>query len=85
MNIQEYSNSIKKRLKELAPTDFSWRHAYEAQGYYSVLIGEEAHLHWNLVHRWCEENVGREHYSWTGSRFWFEKSEDAVMFSLRWS
>lgn len=33
---------------------------------------------------WCDEQLGEEHYAWTGSNFWFETENDAIMFALRW-
>lgn len=85
MNIKEYSESIRKKLKGQAPTDFDWRHAYDARGYPNVLLGKEGHAEWNEVHRWCEIHIGEQHYSWTGSRFWFDNVEAAALFALRWS
>ena len=33
---------------------------------------------------WCSEQFGSEHFAWTGSKFWFETEQDAIMFTLRW-
>lgn len=87
MNIQEYSKRIRQQIKEKqnAPTDFDWRCAYDSQGYFSVLLGYEGYNNWADVHRWCEEHIGKEHYSWTGSRFWFDSIDNAALFSLKWS
>jgi hypothetical protein len=40
---------------------------------------------WSEIHRWCSDQFGSAHYSWTGSTFWFEDEKDAILFALRWS
>lgn len=36
--------------------------------------------------KWCEEyqSDGRFYHHYTNTRWWFEREEDAMMFSLRW-
>jgi hypothetical protein len=87
MNIQEYSESVRKHIKKKYPfpTDYNWRQAYDDKKYPSVLLGYEGHKNWADVHRWCEEHIGKEHYTWTGSRFWFDNIDNATLFALKWS
>ena len=40
---------------------------------------------WGEIHGWCIETVGRDHYTWTGSIFWFESEKMRNWFVLRWS
>jgi hypothetical protein len=67
-------------------TALTVREEYQAAGYYPVelgglgLVGE-----WQECHRWCQDHIGRDHYSWTGSTFWFENQRDATLFAPRWS
>ena len=51
---------------------------------HSVMLDSQAHDNWPEVHRWCREQFGKENYTWSGSRFYFKESLDAVMFSLKW-
>lgn len=37
------------------------------------------------LHDWANEHIGGENYSWTGSTFWFNNTEDATRFALRWA
>lgn len=50
-------------------------------GFYSATVGNH---NWPGVHEWCKQQFGKDHYTWTGSRFWFETKEAAVLFTLRW-
>jgi len=60
-----------------------WHQRFRAGGYYSA----EADLNhpWQDIHEWCRAQFGEDHYTWTGSTFWFETEQAAVLFSLRWS
>ena len=40
--------------------------------------------HWEQT-QWCEQQFGKDSYTWTGSRFWFDRTEDAALFALRWA
>lgn len=40
--------------------------------------------HWKNVHQWCKSEIGSANYTWTGNRFWFLNSEDALVFGLVW-
>lgn len=55
-------------------------------GFYSATLGSGAQgTSWREIHEWCRAQFGNEHYTWTGSTFWFETEQDAVLFNLRWS
>lgn len=87
MSIKQY---LKQAIKENQirygePVDIDYRAILMHQGYPSVLLGRQGHDSWKEVHQWCKELYGEEHYTWTGSRFWFENDCDAMWFALRWS
>lgn len=88
MNIRQYAKTLKKQALEdvkYHPSDSEVRRAFDRGGYHSVLLGYRGHLEWQEVHAWCKNHFGEDHYTWTGSRFWFEQEHDAVLFALRWS
>lgn len=88
MNIRQYASQLKKQANEdpeYWPSDFSVRSAFDQGGYHSVVLGFQRHREWTTVHAWCRDHIGEDHYTWTGSRFWFENEQDAVMFLLRWA
>ena len=85
MNIREYTNYIKTVDPMFRKTDYDWRSAYDKMNYASVLLGYIGHQQWQEVHAWCQQHFGEDHYCWTGSRFWFDRSEDAILFALRWA
>ena len=59
------------------------REEYQAAGYYPI---EVSFLwQWGEIHEWCHDHIGRDHYSWTGSTFWFETEKAAMWFALRWA
>lgn len=39
----------------------------------------------STMQQWCEEYEGEGSYSVGRTRFWFSNSEDATIFTLRWS
>lgn len=82
MNIRDYIKTVKPKAQK---TDYDWRTALEKQGYSSVLLSRNGHDRWQEVHVWCQQQIGKDHYCWTGSRFWFENEHDAVEFALRWA
>jgi hypothetical protein len=53
-----------------------WKH--------SVQLGQEGHDRWPEMHDWCKNQFGAGNYTWTGSLFWFQNSQDAVIFMLKW-
>lgn len=59
-----------------------WREILIKQGYYPVSADPRK---WGEIHYWCQEQVGENHYTWTGEVFWFETEQAAVMFALRWA
>lgn len=62
------------------------RAEYSQAGYYPVKLGMLGVVgEWQECHRWCREHVGEQHYSWTGSTFWFETEQAAALFALRWA
>jgi hypothetical protein len=61
-----------------------WDKILPEQGYIGVDLTTDAVSKWQELHKWCQEHIGEEHYSWTGYKFWFEKEKDAIMFVLRW-
>lgn len=85
MNIREYKNYIKSVDPMVCKEDYNWRRAFDKMNYPSALLGYEGHHQWQEVHVWCKEQFGEDHYTWTGSRFWFDRTEDAALFALKWS
>ena len=95
MTIQEYIVSVKnswdhKRRNRAAlevlmgpMPDIDWPATFRKAGYISYHI--KTLKTWTSMHEWCQKNIGKEHYAWTGSVFWFENKEDATLFVLRWS
>jgi hypothetical protein len=62
-----------------------WVSRFREAGYYSVPAGlKGVQQEWQNMHSWCKEQFGSNHYTWTGSTFWFETEEHAVLFALRW-
>ena len=65
------------------PLDIHWEATLKGARYFRVVATGNP-SQWNEMHRWCMTNFGVNHYTWTGNIFWFEREEDAVMFSLKW-
>ncbi len=84
MSIQDYIDSVLSSTN-YRTADVDWRRRFTEQGYYTVLPGQHGLRLWNEMHEWCEKHIGVKHYSWTGSRFWFETEDAAFRFTLRWS
>lgn len=58
----------------------TWAEEVPKAGYHLVVIrGTE---HWKTAHEWCKAVCGEEHYSWSGSNFFFTNEKDAQMFRL---
>lgn len=71
-----------KYIDGIDPKIPPWNIRFRNAGYYSV---EATNLsQWTQVHAWCEEQFGKEHYSWSGTTFWFERSDHAMWFALKW-
>lgn len=94
MNIREFIDATKEKHREhlrnhravgvlLTPgKHIYWNEELANAGYITVKLTRSAD--WPEVHRWCIDNFGEDHYTWSGTDFWFESEEDAIMFSLRW-
>lgn len=66
--------------------DRNWDLRFRDAGYYGVGLGTKSDRGRRELHKWCEEQVGKKHYAWTGTAmFWFETEQAAVLFALRWS
>lgn len=77
---------MRKELRKTGDTLDGPTHAeqLEQKGFYSVTLGLNGLRQWQYVHQWCQEQFGEEHYTWTGSIFWFEDEKHAMLFALRW-
>ena len=63
-----------------------WARRLAEAGYYRVEVGRHSIEHeWPNIHRWCEDQFGKNHYTWTGTTWWFESDRDAMVFALRWA
>lgn len=88
--IKDFINSWKQYDKEPSDptrsyTNPQWHHRFRDAGYFCVHPAVDSLSKWPKMHEWCQEQFGRDHYSWTGSTFWFENEQDAVLFTLKWS
>ena len=61
-----------------------WNQQLSKHGYVSVSWGFNEMEHLSTIHKWCDDQFGKDHYAWTGSLFWFETEQDAAIFVLRW-
>ena len=76
VRVQAWSRSTAARVRE----------EFRTAGYLPIqarILGQDGE--WQKIHRWCRENIGEQHYSWTGSTFWFETERAAMLFALRWT
>ena len=74
------------RYQKMSETEGpNYRAILDKAGYYSVLLNASGHTQWKEVHKWCNEHIGHDNYTWTGSRFWFDTEKDAMLFTLKWS
>lgn len=79
---------IRQFCQQLSDThnnvDFNidWNGELERAGYYYVVL--QKHDTWQEIHQWCTTHIGKEHYTWTGSKFWFDDSQNAMLFTLMW-
>lgn len=88
--IKDFINSWKQYDKEPSDptrsyTNPQWHHRFRDAGYFCVHPAVDNLSKWPKMHEWCQEQFGRDHYAWTGSTFWFENEQDAVLFTLKWS
>jgi hypothetical protein len=78
--ISEFINDVS--LPKAMPTLVDWNDLLRSAGYYPVELW--SYKNWRDIVVWCDEMVGENHYTWTGQTMWFESSESAMMFILRW-
>lgn len=79
---QEVADSrLSRKLHPSPPTDAE---IFEQAGFYSAALGDLGNSDWQEIHQWCRQQFNRDHYTWTGSTFWFETEQAAVLFTLRW-
>jgi len=97
MNIQEYiiqareihselyrnQSAAEVLLKLRSNTITDWHAVLRMGKYYSVVCKNG--VEWPKMHQWCQENIGKNHYTWTGQTFWFETDKDAAWYALHWA
>lgn len=76
---------VEKSRWERGEFSLSDHEVFRQAGLYSVNVGLSGLDDWQGLHQWCQQQFGTDHYTWTGSVFWFENEQDAVLFTLRWS
>lgn len=81
-NIQAFADRVSSNKREIEARG-GWRTVFLESGYYPAHAVNTKE--WSEMHRWCCDQFGVEHYSWTGSTFWFENEKDVLLFALRWS
>lgn len=79
-SISEFIDSVE--LPPGMPSLVEWDKILREGGYYMVPV--TSYNHWQQVIAWCNEMFGEDHYTWTGYSMWFETSEAATLFALRW-
>ena len=87
MTIKEFTDMITQiSIDEGKNGLIDWNRVLAEKGYCPVQAGGFSAVgNWRECHAWCKEQFGREHYTWTGSKFWFETEQDAMLFLLKWS
>lgn len=79
-SLSDFIDSVE--LPSAMPSLVDWDRILSNGGYYRVPV--LSYSDWQEIMRWCNENVGEDHYTWTGYSMWFETSEAATLFALRW-
>jgi hypothetical protein len=74
-----------RQVNEIIESDglsepINWNGLFLLNGYIPVEFSPKN----KVCYDWCSEQFGSEHFAWTGSKFWFEREKDAIMFTLRW-
>lgn len=88
-NINDFVDNWKKWDNNFGSgLNMTWNRRFKEAGYYKVSIKVES-SEWKNILTWCEEHIGQR-YIWVGGTnpkldFWFERSEDAVLFALTWN
>lgn len=80
MNLRERVDAEKAKWNN----SVLWAEVFGRIGYTSIILEKNYHSRWSEIHQWCKEEIGTDHYTWTGSTFWFEYKKDAILFALRW-
>jgi hypothetical protein len=64
-----------------------WHTRFAEAGYYRAIASETStRYRWRDLLVWCHEQLGGDHYFWSGDNiFWFESEQDAMLFILKWS
>jgi len=63
-----------------------WNGYLEENGYIGVWIEyNHTRLKKKEMLAWANESFGNGHCYWTGSCFWFDREENAVLFALKWA
>lgn len=82
-SIREFLNSIDI---DAIPKTIDWNSLLTEQKFFSVEFDAiTLNNHYIEIHQWCKDTVGDSHYVWTGSKMWFETTEAALLFSIKWS
>ena len=89
MELESIKTYCHKLMKNHGSSDSSipirWNDELQQAGYYSCNLSViDSTTRWQQAHAWCGLNIGEQHYVWTGSKFWFDRSDNLVMFSLKW-
>lgn len=84
-NIHDFIEAWKIYDSSQPPNDVDWARRLGDAKYYYTSPCKTSMRQWQEIHKWCEQQFGKEHYAWTGNVFWFESANDATLFALRWS
>lgn len=82
MSIGEF---IASRARTVTGPPARWSCEFRQAGYFPATLPVGEISKWQAAHQWCKQEIGVDHYSWTGNQFWFEREDHAVMFLLKWS
>lgn len=72
-------------------TGIDWETEFQNQGYIPISIKKSRRIVSDEVLDWCTNTFGKEHYVafYRSTRatytFWFDRSQDATLFLLKWS
>ena len=81
VTIQDFVKEIQKEKRQFGTVLYA---SLAKAGYVRVDWKDSFNDTWPALHNWCIETIGKEHYTWMGTVFWFENERDALMFILRW-
>lgn len=77
---EEALNTAVPNLRSNSP---NWNRRLSEAGYFPVTTQFTEYSKWCKMHEWCREEFV-DGYAWVGNTFWFEKSEHAIFFTLKW-